>query len=399
MRQDQQEFQEEEEPQPQPQPQPRQQQKQIGVRLNQQLVENIKSNPPKENDKLIIEGFDFSQAFYELQLTLLNLECPITLESHVQHALALSSILLVKPDRMHEDLMNAFDGQFNNLVSYLKGLFEISGSLPWQLITDVGKIIEEVNNHQITRDKGVIKLLSMEDDLPKEQFRVIKATANLLGKVLYKVLSEEIKEQELSTRFVEPLLTGLFDDPDNNVLLRFTGLITAEAKKNLNLTKKRPDITATLIDGLNFGTSLGFGEIKCQTESDNNYASCKDLLRIAIFSKASIDTNNLKGVLSYQVIGELLVFYILTLANDGLYILYELTDIKIPLTMDDLLKFGLDFNKLVSVLKIYGKWCVEKEPPITNSRKRLSMDDDDFDKLIEKTVDRKRECITKHWQR
>lgn len=43
---------------------------------------------------------------------------------------------------MHEDLMNAFDGQFNNLVSYLKSLFEVSGSLPWQLITDAGKIIE-----------------------------------------------------------------------------------------------------------------------------------------------------------------------------------------------------------------------------------------------------------------
>lgn len=67
--------------------------------------------------------------------------------------------------------------------------------------------------------------------------------------------------------------------------------------------KKRPDITATLLDGLNFGIRLGFGEIKCQTESDNNYASWKDLLCIAIFSKASTVMNNLKGVLSYQVIG------------------------------------------------------------------------------------------------
>ncbi|KAG2192328.1 hypothetical protein INT46_008854 [Mucor plumbeus] len=74
----------------------------------------------------------------------------------------------------------------------------------------------------------------MEDDLSKEQFRVIKATANLLGKVLCKGLSE----QELSIRFVEPLLTGLFDDPDNNVLLRFTGLITAEAKKKLEFNEK-----------------------------------------------------------------------------------------------------------------------------------------------------------------
>lgn len=40
-----------------------------------------------------------------------------------------------------------------------------------------------------------------------------------IGKVLCKDLSEEIKEQELSTRFVEPLLSNLFDDPDNNVLL------------------------------------------------------------------------------------------------------------------------------------------------------------------------------------
>lgn len=145
-----------------------------------------------------------------------------------------------------------------------------------------------------------------------------------LGKVLCRGLSEDIKEQELSTRFVEPLLTGLFDDPDNNMLLRLyviftvhndiiiftclyivsTGLITTEAKKNLNLTKKRPDITASLLDGLHFGKSLGFGEVKCQTEVENNYSSCKDLLRIAIFSKASLDDNKLKGVLSYQVIGK-----------------------------------------------------------------------------------------------
>lgn len=129
-------------------------------------------------------------------------------------------------------MANAFDGQFEKLVNYLKTLFEVGGSLPWKLITDTGKIIEEVQTKTISREKGIVKLLSMEDEIPKEQFKVIKATANLLGKVLCKVLSEDIKKQELSTRFVEPLLTGLFDDPDNNVLLRFTGLITNEAKKN-----------------------------------------------------------------------------------------------------------------------------------------------------------------------
>lgn len=87
-----------------------------------------------------------------------------------------------------------------------------------------------------------------------------------------------------------------------------TGLITNEAKKNLNLTKKRPDVTMTILNGLHFGVSLGFGEIKSQYQSENNHAISKDLLRIAIFSKASIDMNNLKGVLSYQVIGETYIF-------------------------------------------------------------------------------------------
>lgn len=54
------------------------------------------------------------------------------------------------------------------------------------------------------------------------------------------------------------------------------------------------------------------------------------------------------------------MFYILPLANDGLYILYELTDIMISMTMDDLLKFVMDFNKLMSVLNVYGEWYVWK---------------------------------------
>ena len=52
--------------------------------------------------------------------------------------------------------------------------------------------------------------------------------------------------------------------------------------------KKRRDITATLHDGLNFGTSLGFGEVKCQTESDKNYASCKDLLQTSCIIASSL---------------------------------------------------------------------------------------------------------------
>lgn len=159
------------------------------------------------------------------------------------------------------------------------------------------------------------------------------------------------------------------------------------------------------MNGLHFGSSLGFGEVKWDAEKDNNYANCKDLLRIGIFFKASIDGNNMKGVLSYQVIGKsyffevtvqitilkynidrLVVFYFLFLASDGLYALYELTDITTPFTMDGLLKFTMDFGKLVSIIKIYGEWCVKNESTIKRGKKCLSMSDGDFDQLIEKDI-------------
>lgn len=64
-----------------------QRQQKIKDRLNQKLVDNIKLNPPEENDRLVIEGFDFSLAFHNFKTSLLNFECPITLENHVQQAL------------------------------------------------------------------------------------------------------------------------------------------------------------------------------------------------------------------------------------------------------------------------------------------------------------------------
>lgn len=142
---------------------------------------------------------------------------------------------------------------------------------------------------------------------------------------------------------------------------------------------------------------MSFGEIKCLSEADNNFAICKDLLRIGVFSKASLDTNDMKGVLSYQITGRLVVFYILALIADGFYVLYELTEITVPYTVDDLLKFTMDYSKLVSIIKIYNKWCIKNDSDLRSRRRsRSSISDGDFDELVEKNVDRKRPCVTKH---
>lgn len=83
--------------------------------------------------------------------------------------------------------------------------------------------------------------------------------------------------------------------------------------------------------------------------------------------------------------------------KDGLYIQYEITEITIPFSKDDLLKFTMEFGKILTILNIYDSWCF-KQTTTQKGKKRLSMDDDLFGCLINSTVNRKRECITKHFK-
>ncbi|KAI7873803.1 hypothetical protein K492DRAFT_117310, partial [Lichtheimia hyalospora FSU 10163] len=64
-------------------------------------------SPPPMDDRLVFNGNDLSAQFYDFQLDIKNRlqgDITITIEEHVQHLLALSSILLLKPGRTHEDL-------------------------------------------------------------------------------------------------------------------------------------------------------------------------------------------------------------------------------------------------------------------------------------------------------
>jgi hypothetical protein len=66
--------------------------------------------------------------------------------------------------------------------------------------------------------------------------------------------------------------------------------------------RQRPDAVISKINQLSFGSSLGFGEAKIQRIS--KYELCHDLLRLALFSKESIDVNYLDGCMLFQIHGK-----------------------------------------------------------------------------------------------
>jgi hypothetical protein len=57
--------------------------------------------------------------------------------------------------------------------------------------------------------------------LQKNSFKIVKSIANIILKVPNVLIMETIKENELCTRYLDPLLCGLFDDPDSGIFFRW----------------------------------------------------------------------------------------------------------------------------------------------------------------------------------
>jgi hypothetical protein len=69
-------------------------------------------SPPPMDDHLLFNGIDVSARFCDFQLDVnnrLQQNIVLTIEEHVQHLLALSSVLLLKPERTHNDLHRHID--------------------------------------------------------------------------------------------------------------------------------------------------------------------------------------------------------------------------------------------------------------------------------------------------
>ncbi|KAI9268032.1 hypothetical protein BDA99DRAFT_535551 [Phascolomyces articulosus] len=65
---------------------------------------------------------------------------------------------------------------------------------------------------------------------------------------------------------------------------------------------QRPDSCVSKIDGLYFDASLGFVDVKPHSDPKNNYCVPKDLVRLSVLTKNSLDTNALKGCMGVQVV-------------------------------------------------------------------------------------------------
>ncbi|KAI9495049.1 hypothetical protein BDB00DRAFT_870762 [Zychaea mexicana] len=150
--------------------------------------------------------------------------------------------------------------------------------------------------------------------LQAKEKRMAKALANLVSKLPSIALDKDVNETELCSRFVEPFLAGLFNDLAKGIYLHWTNERTLEAKANKN-AQSRPDLCVTKCCGVNWTTSLAYGEAKPAAYSSDNYLVCRDIIKVTIFCKEALDKQLFEGILGIQVIGRMIVFYLLTLLS------------------------------------------------------------------------------------
>ncbi|KAG1438715.1 hypothetical protein G6F56_012546 [Rhizopus delemar] len=240
-------------------------------------------------------------------------------------------------------------------INHIETIYNINKPpMPTETVMDIIKIIQEVLDGTATREMAAIKLLKF-DPTVKNIYKFAKAIAELIKKLPRMSLAEDSNEMELCSRFVDPFLSGLFDDPDQNIFLRWTNETTLEAKNEQSLLNWRPDLCVTRLQGVKWSSSLGFGEAKPACQESNLYVICRDLLRVAMFCKDALDTQKMVGVLGLQIVGRTFTFYVLVLPSSGLYVMYEITTVQIPDSLHDLSKLVMDISNLLLVLDTFDR--------------------------------------------
>ncbi|KAG1166836.1 hypothetical protein G6F36_012791 [Rhizopus arrhizus] len=225
-------------------------------------------------------------------------------------------------------------------------------------------IVKNLKRERASRMDAQIDFLLLARNPSTIESKIIRSVAAMIEKLPKQAIKDEIKETELCHRYVDAFLSPLFDSPNEDVLFRWSVLmslyltnITNQEAAPLNsgsITKRRPDSCISELEGLYFDASLGFVEVKPSSEDDNKQTLSKDLVRLGMFSKNAIDRWGMRGCLSIQVVGHKATFFLTTQPSADLYIMMELCIIHMPSCLADMSTYIMQFDEIAAFLQCYS---------------------------------------------
>ncbi|KAI8366748.1 uncharacterized protein BYT42DRAFT_549817 [Radiomyces spectabilis] len=175
--------------------------------------------PSSDDNHYTVDDFDVSRAFHQFQNSINAATSNLFMESH-----GMSYVLLIKPHRMHPNLVNIFGAEnvdrLQNHVRHEFGFEPYGRKFNVELMLELKSIVREVQFQQMTRLAAQADLLQKASVASPLISRIICSVARLITMLPNEEITSIIKEQELCTRYLDPAPVPLFDDPENNIFFR-----------------------------------------------------------------------------------------------------------------------------------------------------------------------------------
>ncbi|KAI7897358.1 uncharacterized protein EV154DRAFT_557666 [Mucor mucedo] len=142
------------------------------------------------------------------------------------------------------------------------------------------------------------ELAKMYGKVTEDDQIILDIYFNCLNKLSNFKKTEEISEMELTTNYVDPVLSPKFHSPENNKHLIWLN------RKEDNTEHLRPDAMMKRFHRKLFGTTLGYCEVKPPDAQKDVDSLCTDLIRLAILSRKLMLRKANHVVCSLQAVGK-----------------------------------------------------------------------------------------------
>ncbi|CAO3629166.1 unnamed protein product [Cunninghamella echinulata] len=347
---------------------------------------------PNSNSRWIIKNKDISLLWHNFKLESLQMAktSGLYLESDYQHILSLSHICLLKPNESSSIFFSTFDETtINNIMNDLNNKFGIgTHEFDETLFIKINKLLKEVIKKKKDVDTAAYEIHGLGLNLHDGDHVVVYIIKNLLETLVDRNLKNDISEAELCGGYLDPILRTLFNRRKSNHRFRWYD-------KHINgvTTKKKPDAVGNIVQQSQWGPYVLFGEVKIEKMKTNTYELVYDLVRLAQFSKQSIDISKMNGVLCFQAVGFTITFYFVNLLYDGFYVMFPIGKINVPKSIMDIPSILLSADVLLDVYNIYHQYCIPTDDPTSLEEKtKPSLSTPDFKELVYTSKNRKRTC-------
>ncbi|KAI8062680.1 hypothetical protein BC940DRAFT_369997 [Gongronella butleri] len=360
-------------------------------------LSDLEFDAPNDSDAWIFQGVDVSNKFYMFQQEAKRLAASgaMALETHAQHLLALSGILVLKPGRTHPDIHKHIDRVLCDqlcvdILMQAKIMdFKFPSETKVALEEMVDQLLRPVNPISRLAVAKTITSLMQGDDFSKSN-RILLAIRSLVENLPKHIVGDGPQETELITRQLQPALGRLFEDIDNDIVLRWTSVSDDEKP-----TSMRPDASVNVLQGAAIGDRIGVGEVKPQYQALNHRAVQKDLVRVAHLAKRASDDSARSTIFSFLVVGDHMTVYLFQRQTSQLYTLVEVTHIQLPYTLGDIPAFLGQMTKIANVVSAFD-YAVSANSH-THATHPHTLTDHQLQGIVDSRTSRKRKSVFSHY--